>query len=80
MAEGFVIAVESAATGLAATLERWRVVEKPEIRRCVFNRFPFISYYRWEPKHERSHLRGHAQQPGTRLLAASRRARRLEIS
>ncbi len=53
VAEGFVEAVESAASALASHPDRWRVVEKPEIRRYVFNRFPFIIYYRWEPRHER---------------------------
>lgn len=53
VAEGFVVAIESAITALAATPDRWRVVEEPEIRRYVFSRFPFIIYYRWEPQQER---------------------------
>ncbi|MEO5803402.1 MAG: type II toxin-antitoxin system RelE/ParE family toxin [Verrucomicrobiota bacterium] len=53
VAEGFITAVESAVAKLIAAPARWRVVEDPEIRRYVFTRFPFVIYYRWEPRHER---------------------------
>lgn len=53
VAEGFVTAVESAVAALVVDPERWLVVEEPGIRRCVFTRFPFVLYYRWEPQHGR---------------------------
>jgi len=52
-AEQFIAALESAIASLLAAPERWRVVEAPEIRRYVFVHFPFVIYYRWEPRHER---------------------------
>jgi toxin ParE1/3/4 len=53
VADGFVTAVESAIAPLVTAPTRWRIVEDPEIRRYIFSRFPFVSYYRWEPQHER---------------------------
>ena len=53
VADRFVASVESAIAALVAAPTRWCVVEKPEIRRYVFSRFPFIIYYRWEPQYER---------------------------
>ena len=53
VAEKFVTAVESAVATLVVAPTRWRVVEDPEIRRCVLSRFPFVVYYRWEPQPER---------------------------
>ncbi len=53
VADKFVTTVESAVAALVADPTRWRVVEKPEIRRYVFSRFPFVIYYRWEPQYER---------------------------
>jgi toxin ParE1/3/4 len=53
VAERFVTAVESAVATLVAAPTRWRVVHEPEIRRYVFSRFPFVVYYRWEPRYER---------------------------
>jgi len=53
VAEGYVTTVESAIAALVADPARWRVVEDPEIRRCVITRFPFVLYYRWEPQHGR---------------------------
>ena len=51
--DGFVATVESAVADLVAAPLRWRVVEEPGVRRCVFSRFPFVIYYRWEPQYER---------------------------
>lgn len=53
VAESFVTSVESAVAALVAAPAQWRVVEEPEIRRYVLNRFPFVIYYRWEPLFER---------------------------
>lgn len=53
VADGFVATVESAVADLVAAPLRWRVVEEPGVRRCVFSRFPFVIYYRWEPQYER---------------------------
>jgi toxin ParE1/3/4 len=53
VAERFVTAVETAVAALVSTPTRWRVVETPEIRRYVINRFPFVIYYRWEPQDDR---------------------------
>ena len=47
VADRFVTKVESAVAALVAAPTRWRVVEEPEMRRYVFSRFPFVSYYRW---------------------------------
>jgi plasmid stabilization system protein ParE len=52
VSEAFVTAVEFAIAALVAAPGRWRVVEEPEIRRYVFSRFPFVIYYRWEPRYE----------------------------
>ena len=48
VAEAFITAVELAISGILATPTRWRVVEEPGIRRCVFRRFPFVLYYLWQ--------------------------------
>lgn len=53
VADRFIKAVESAMEALVNSPTRWRVVEAPEIRRYVFNHFPFVIYYRWEPLRER---------------------------
>ncbi len=53
VADRFVGVVESAVAALVAAPTRWRVVEEPEIRRCVFSHFPFVIYYRWEAQYER---------------------------
>jgi len=53
VAEEFVTAIEAAIVSLLAAPERWRVVEEHEIRRYIFIHFPFVIYYRWEPRHER---------------------------
>lgn len=50
IAEDFVTAVESAVAGFTAAPDRWRIVEAPEVRRCVLRRFPFVIYYRAEPR------------------------------
>ena len=52
VADRFVATVESAVAALVADPTRWRVVDDPEIRRYVFSRFPFVIYYRWEPRNE----------------------------
>jgi plasmid stabilization system protein ParE len=53
VAEGFVLAVEHSISTLVADPTRWRVIEDPEIRRSVLNRYPFVIYYRWESRLER---------------------------
>jgi plasmid stabilization system protein ParE len=53
VAEAFVTAVEQAIAVLSADPGRGRVAEPPEIRRYVFNRFPYVIYYRWESPAER---------------------------
>lgn len=52
MAERFVAALESAVESIIAAPDRCRVVEEPAIRRYVFNRFPYMLYYRWDAEHE----------------------------
>jgi toxin ParE1/3/4 len=53
VADGFIMAVESAVAALVADPARWRIIEDPEIRRYILKRFPFVIYYCWEPQHER---------------------------
>lgn len=53
VAESFIASVESAIATLLDDPTRWRIVEEPEIRRYILSRFPFVIYYRWEPRDER---------------------------
>ena len=53
IASEFVSRIEFAVTALVAAPERWRVVEEPDIRRYILRRFPYVIYYRWEPKSNR---------------------------
>ena len=53
VAEGFVAAIEDAVAALVVNPAQWRVIYEPEIRRYVFNRYPFVIYYRWEPQYDR---------------------------
>ncbi|MEI6376298.1 MAG: type II toxin-antitoxin system RelE/ParE family toxin [bacterium] len=53
VAGGFISAVESSIASLVSAPDRWRVVQGPEIRRCILKRFPFVVYYRWEARHQR---------------------------
>jgi plasmid stabilization system protein ParE len=52
VAAQFVTAVESAIATIAAAPDRWHVIEEPGIRRYVFNRFPYVLYYRWETQQQ----------------------------
>jgi toxin ParE1/3/4 len=52
VAERFVAAVEAAVASVAASADRWRVVEEPGIRRDVFPHFPYVPYYRWDAKQD----------------------------
>jgi plasmid stabilization system protein ParE len=54
VANRFVTAIESAIVAMTDAPERHRVVEEPDMRRCVVSRFPFLIYYRWDPRF--SHL------------------------
>jgi len=49
VADAYVNCIEQAIKNVAATPQRWSVVEAPEIRRFVCKRFPFVIYYRWNP-------------------------------
>jgi len=52
VAAAFVATADSAIAALIADPNRWPVIEEPEIRRCVLRHFPFVVYYRWEPRSE----------------------------
>jgi toxin ParE1/3/4 len=49
----FIAEVEAAISKVLANPQTWRVVDAPNIRRCLLNRFPYALYYRWEPEHKR---------------------------
>ena len=51
VAERFIAAVETAINSILEAPDRWRTVEEPGIRRCVFRRFPYVLYYRWNAEH-----------------------------
>ena len=53
VADALLDAVESAIAVVVLDPTRWRIVEAPEIRRCVVRHFPFVIYYRWEASHRR---------------------------
>ncbi len=53
VADAFVSSVESALSTLLCAPTRWRVIEGPDIRRCIVSRFPFVIYYRWQAQHQR---------------------------
>ena len=53
VAAAAVATVDAAIAVLLADPTRWPVIEKPEVRRCVLRRFPFVVYYRWEPNAKR---------------------------
>jgi plasmid stabilization system protein ParE len=48
VADAYVSCIEMAIAEIAATPQRWGVVEAPEVRRFVCKRFPFVLYYRWD--------------------------------
>lgn len=52
VAASFVSSVESAVAIVVADPTRWRVIEEPGIRRFLLSRFPFVLYYRWDPRDE----------------------------
>ena len=47
VAARFVAAIESALVAICAVPEMWRVVEPPDLRRYVLQRFPFVLYYQY---------------------------------
>jgi toxin ParE1/3/4 len=51
--EIFVLMIESAIRDMVTSPTRWNVVEKPEIRRYVCRRFPYVLYYRFELQFDR---------------------------
>ena len=69
VAEAFVAAVESAIADFSTAPTRWRVIDAPDIRRYVFNRFPYVIYYRWESAEARVTICRHAHEQRARLLA-----------
>ncbi len=44
----FIATVESAVASILNAPDRWRIVEEPGIRRYVFDRYPYVVYYRWD--------------------------------
>lgn len=53
MASAYVEAVEAAIVTVRKAPERWPVVDSPEVRRFVLNRFPYVIYCRWEKDKDR---------------------------
>jgi len=53
VATAFVAEVEAAIQTLLASPTTWSVIEEPQIRRYLLNRFPYSLYYRWEPERDR---------------------------
>lgn len=53
IAAAFIAEVETAISKVLASPETWRVVETPNIRRYLVNRFPYALYYRWETERDR---------------------------
>jgi plasmid stabilization system protein ParE len=53
IAAAFIAEVETAISRVLVNPETWRVVETPNIRRYLLNRFPYALYYRWETERNR---------------------------
>ncbi|MCI0744806.1 MAG: type II toxin-antitoxin system RelE/ParE family toxin [Verrucomicrobia subdivision 3 bacterium] len=53
VAAGFVAEVESAITTILEAPTRWRIVDKPGIRRYLVHRYPYAIYYQWQAERDR---------------------------
>ncbi len=53
VAAAFVAEIEAAIQMLLASPTTWAVIEEPQIRRYLLQRFPYSIYYRWEPEQDR---------------------------
>lgn len=54
IAERFVTEVEGTVAEIEADPVQWRVVEPPDLRRCLLDRFPFVIWYRIEAEFGRA--------------------------
>ncbi|CAN5369072.1 hypothetical protein BH09VER1_BH09VER1_05720 [soil metagenome] len=48
VAQAFITTIEGSTESIAKASQRWPIVRKPDIRRYICRRFPFVIYYRVE--------------------------------
>lgn len=53
VAAAFVAEVEAAIQTVLASPTTWPIIEDPQVRRYLLNRFPYSFYYRWQPERDR---------------------------